>query len=133
VRCSDTVFFRDAKPGLLTSRSVDDQPMTSDPDTTIQKACWWKAVTANPYVLGSIKLSSRLPSSWRCLSLSYLIVPYEDFLTLLRACRLAYFIPPAGKESIIPIAIMMGYPLVAYHARDLPDRCCCRSLCGLEL
>ncbi|HOB17687.1 MAG TPA: small multi-drug export protein [Candidatus Methanoculleus thermohydrogenotrophicum] len=83
--------------------------MTSDPDTTIQKACWWKAVTANPYVLGSIKFVLPFAIVLAVFVPLYLIVPYEDFLTL-SGLAVAYFIPPAGKESIIPIAIMMGYP-----------------------
>jgi uncharacterized membrane protein len=43
------------------------------------------------------------------LGVYYLILPYGDFL-LFTGLSAAYFIPPAGKESIIPIAILAGQP-----------------------
>jgi uncharacterized membrane protein len=39
----------------------------------------------------------------------YLLVPYEEFL-LLAGLMLAYLIPPAGKESVIPLGIALGLP-----------------------
>ena len=39
----------------------------------------------------------------------YITEPSQRFLALSGPAA-AYFIPPAGKESIIPIAILMGYP-----------------------
>ena len=39
----------------------------------------------------------------------WLIFPYSVFLTLL-TLMFIYFIPPAGKESVIPIGIALGIP-----------------------
>ncbi len=39
----------------------------------------------------------------------FAILPYEQFL-LLGGVMLAYFVPPAGKESMIPIGIALGIP-----------------------
>ena len=39
----------------------------------------------------------------------YILVPYDEFL-LLGGLMLAYLIPPAGKESVIPLGIALGLP-----------------------
>ncbi len=39
----------------------------------------------------------------------FVYLPYEQFL-LLGGVMLAYFVPPAGKESMIPIGIALGIP-----------------------
>ncbi len=56
------------------------------------------------------------------LGVYYLILPYETFLWFAGLAGV-YFVPPFGKESIIPIAILAGHPwwlivilLVAFDA-----------------
>ncbi len=83
--------------------------MTPDPKTTILKPCWWKAILANPYIAGPIKFILPFAIATALFTALYLIEPYQQFLTL-SGLAAAYFFPPAGKESIIPIAILMGYP-----------------------
>lgn len=39
----------------------------------------------------------------------YIIIPHEIFLTLMGLLAI-YFIPPAGKESVIPLGISLGMP-----------------------
>jgi len=39
----------------------------------------------------------------------YISMPYSEFLTL-GGLMFIYFIPPAGKESVIPLGIAMGVP-----------------------
>ena len=39
----------------------------------------------------------------------YILVPYDEFL-LLGGLMLAYLIPPAGKESVIPLGIALDLP-----------------------
>jgi uncharacterized membrane protein len=88
---------------------MDVRLMTSDPKTTIVKPCWWKAILANPYITGSIKFILPFAIATALFTALYLIEPYQQFRTLSGLAAL-YFFPPAGKESIIPIAILMGYP-----------------------
>jgi uncharacterized membrane protein len=40
---------------------------------------------------------------------SYLLLPREQFL-ILGGLIIAYFIPPSGKESVIPVGIALGVP-----------------------
>jgi uncharacterized membrane protein len=39
----------------------------------------------------------------------YILLPYEQFL-LMTGLMLAYLIPPAGKETVIPLGIALGLP-----------------------
>jgi uncharacterized membrane protein len=39
----------------------------------------------------------------------YILLPYEQFL-LMTGLMLAYIIPPAGKETVIPLGIALGLP-----------------------
>jgi uncharacterized membrane protein len=39
----------------------------------------------------------------------YILLPYDEFL-LIGGLMLAYLIPPAGKESVIPLGIALGLP-----------------------
>ncbi|UUX93780.1 small multi-drug export protein [Methanoplanus endosymbiosus] len=45
----------------------------------------------------------------------YISMPYGEFLTL-AGLMFVYFVPPAGKESVIPLGIAMGIPwwLIAF-------------------
>jgi uncharacterized membrane protein len=83
--------------------------MTTDTKTNAPGPNWWEAILANPYISGSIKLLLPLATIPAVVAVLYLIMPYQEFLVF-SGLITAYFIPPAGKESIIPIAILMGYP-----------------------
>lgn len=83
--------------------------MTSDPKATILEPCWWRAILTKPYIIGPIKFVLPFAIATALFIALYLIEPYQQFLTL-SGLAAAYFFPPAGKESIIPIAILMGYP-----------------------
>ncbi len=83
--------------------------MTTDPKPTVAEPCWWRAVLTNPYIVGPIKFVLPFAIATALFVALYLMVPYQQFLTL-SGLAAAYFVPPAGKESIIPIAILMGYP-----------------------
>ena len=69
----------------------------------------WKAIFRNPYLIGPIKFIFPLAIIPIIFAALYLTEPYEQFL-ILSGLIAAYFVPPAGKESIIPIAILVGYP-----------------------
>jgi len=83
--------------------------MSTDNTTNIPEPGGWKALLANPYLAGSIKFVLPLAIIPAVLGTLYLIEPYQQFL-IISGLLAAYFVPPAGKESIIPIAIVMGYP-----------------------
>jgi uncharacterized membrane protein len=69
----------------------------------------WHAPLSNPLLIGIAKFLCPIGIVAGLLSLLYLIQPYQDFL-FLGGLTIAYFVPPAGKESIIPIAILTGHP-----------------------
>ncbi|NLA39427.1 MAG: small multi-drug export protein [Methanomicrobiales archaeon] len=83
--------------------------MTPDPEAATQEPCWWEAALANPYIIGFIKFALPFAIGAALFGALYITEPYPRFLAL-SGLAAAYFIPPAGKESIIPIAILMGYP-----------------------
>ncbi|MDV2481511.1 small multi-drug export protein [Methanoculleus sp. Wushi-C6] len=82
--------------------TVDPTAGTSEPDR-------WKTLLANPYLAGPIKFVLPFAVVTGVFAGLYLIEPYQQFLVI-SGLLAAYFVPPAGKESIIPIAVMMGYP-----------------------
>ncbi|NLA31038.1 MAG: small multi-drug export protein [Methanomicrobiales archaeon] len=83
--------------------------MTTEPETTVAEPCWWRALLKNRYIVGFIKFTLPFAIGVVLFAVLYMIEPYPRFLTL-SGLAAAYFFPPAGKESIIPIAILMGYP-----------------------
>lgn len=83
--------------------------MTAEPETTVAEPCWWRAILKNRYIVGFIKFTLPFAIGVVLFAVLYMIEPYPRFLTL-SGLAAAYFFPPAGKESIIPIAILMGYP-----------------------
>ncbi|WP_214020472.1 small multi-drug export protein [Methanoculleus sp.] len=83
--------------------------MSADNTTDISEPEGWKTLLANPYLAGPIKFVLPLAIIPAVFGLLYLIEPYQQFL-MISGLLAAYFVPPAGKESIIPIAIVMGYP-----------------------
>ncbi|MCE5337269.1 MAG: small multi-drug export protein [Methanomicrobiaceae archaeon] len=83
--------------------------MTADHTTSTPESDWWKAILQNPYLTGLIKLILPLAIIPTIFAALYLIEPYQQFL-IISGLIVAYFVPPAGKETIIPIAILMGYP-----------------------
>ncbi|WP_292365155.1 MULTISPECIES: small multi-drug export protein [unclassified Methanoculleus] len=83
--------------------SADNTTNISEPEEG------WKALLANPYLAGPIKLVLPFIIALAIFAALYLIEPYQQFLVI-SGLLAAYFVPPAGKESIIPIAIVMGYP-----------------------
>jgi uncharacterized membrane protein len=83
--------------------------MSADNTTNIPKPEGWRALFANPYLAGPIKFVLPLAIIPAIFGALYLIEPYQQFL-MISGLLVAYFVPPAGKESIIPITIVMGYP-----------------------
>ncbi len=83
--------------------------MTTDHTTNMPEPEGWKALLTNPYLAGPIKFILPLAIIPAIFAALYLIEPYQQFL-IISGLLAAYFVPPAGKESIIPIAIVMGYP-----------------------
>ena len=83
--------------------------MTTEPETSVAEPCWWRAILKNRYIVGFIKFTFPFAIGVVLFTVLYMIEPYQQFLTL-SGLAAAYFFPPAGKESIIPIAILMGYP-----------------------
>nr|WP_303716617.1 small multi-drug export protein [Methanoculleus marisnigri] len=83
--------------------------MTADHTTSTPGPENWKTLLANPYLTGSIKFILPLAIIPAIFAALYLTEPYQQFL-IISGLLAAYFVPPAGKESIIPIAILMGYP-----------------------
>ncbi len=83
--------------------------MTADHTTDMPEPGSWKALLANPYLTGPLKFILPLAIIPAVFATLYLTEPYQQFL-IISGLLIAYFIPPAGKESIIPIAIVMGYP-----------------------
>lgn len=83
--------------------------MSTDNTTHIPRPEGWKALLENPYLAGPIKFILPLAIIPAVFIVLYLIEPYQQFL-IISGLLFAYFVPPAGKESIIPIAIVMGYP-----------------------
>ena len=83
--------------------------MTADPAAGTAMPDRWKALLENPYLAGPIKFVLPLAIIPAVFGALYLIEPYQQFLIISGLLAL-YFVPPAGKESIIPIAVTMGYP-----------------------
>ncbi len=83
--------------------------MTADPKTIIPEREGWRALLANPYLTGSVKFILPLAIIPAVFAGLYLIEPYQRFL-IISGLIVAYFVPPAGKETIIPLAILMDYP-----------------------
>jgi len=80
-----------------------------DDATGVSQRVWWRTILENRYIAGPIKFLLPFGIGIILFAILYLLLSYQDFLNL-SGLLAAYFIPPAGKESIIPIAIMMGYP-----------------------
>lgn len=83
--------------------------MSADNTTNIPGPEDWRDLLANPYLAGPIKFVLPFVIALGIFAGLYLIESYHQFLVI-SGLLAAYFFPPAGKESIIPIAIMMGYP-----------------------
>jgi len=83
--------------------------MTTDHRTSTPDPARRGALLQNPYLIGLIKFILPLAIIPAIFAALYLTEPYQQFLVL-SGLIVAYFIPPAGKETIIPIAILMGYP-----------------------
>lgn len=83
--------------------------MTTDHRTSTPDPARRGALLQNPYLIGLIKFILPLAIIPAIFAALYLTEPYQQFLVL-SSLIVAYFIPPAGKETIIPIAILMGYP-----------------------
>ncbi|TAJ45613.1 small multi-drug export protein [Methanofollis fontis] len=62
----------------------------------------------------------------------YLSRPYPEFLVLLGLIT-AYLLPPAGKESVIPIGIGLGEPWWLIGASTLVMDLCCSLFIALNL
>ncbi len=87
-------------------------PMDLPPKTSLFEICPAKAVPlherlvrfAIPFVIGGFYIL-----------LCFLLMPYESAL-LLGGLMLAYLVPPAGKESIVPLGVALGFPwwLIAF-------------------
>ena len=83
--------------------------MTPDQKRTTSEPEGWKALLANPYLVGSLKFILPLAIIPVVFLGLYLVEPYEQFL-IISGLVIAYFVPPAGKETIIPLAVVLGYP-----------------------
>jgi len=83
--------------------------MTVDHTTSAPGPARWKAFLQNAHLIGFIKFVLPLALIPAIFAALYLTEPYQQFLVL-SGLLVAYFVPPAGKETIIPIAILMGYP-----------------------
>jgi uncharacterized membrane protein len=83
--------------------------MTADPATSKPEPDAWKALLANPYIIIPIKFVLPLAIIPAVIAGLYLTEPYDRFL-LISGLLAAYFVPPAGKETIIPLAVLAGYP-----------------------
>jgi len=83
--------------------------MTVDHTTSAPGPARWKALLQNPCLISLIKFILPLAVIPAIFAALYLTEPYQQFL-ILSGLIAAYFVPPAGKETIIPIAILMGYP-----------------------
>lgn len=62
----------------------------------------------------------------------YLTRPYSEFL-LLGGLLVAYLLPPAGKESVIPIGIGLGEPWWLIASSTLVIDLCCSLFIALNL
>ncbi|CVK34470.1 hypothetical protein [Methanoculleus bourgensis] len=56
--------------------------MTTDPKPTVAEPCWWRAVLTNPYIVGPIKFVLPFAIATALFVALYLMVPYQQFLTL---------------------------------------------------
>ncbi len=83
--------------------------MSADDMTDTPRPEGYKDLVANPYLVGSIKFVLPLALIPAVFAALYLIEPYEQFL-IISGLVAAYFVPPAGKETIIPLAVVLGYP-----------------------
>ena len=83
--------------------------MTVDHTTSAPGPARWKALLQNPCLISLIKFILPLAVIPAIFAALYLTEPYQQFL-ILSGLIAAYFVPPAWKETIIPIAILMGYP-----------------------
>lgn len=83
--------------------------MSADDMTDTPRPEGYKDLVANPYLAGSIKFVLPLAIIPAVFAALYLIEPYQRFL-IISGLIVAYFVPPAGKETIIPLAILAGYP-----------------------
>ncbi len=69
----------------------------------------WNALSAGPAAVSILAFILPLSIIPLVLAFLYVSLPYTDFL-LYASLITAYFVPPAGKESIIPAVILMGQP-----------------------
>ncbi|WP_332450365.1 small multi-drug export protein [Methanoculleus sp.] len=83
--------------------------MTTNQKRTTSEPDGWKALLANPYLVGALKFILPLAIIPAVFLGLYLTEPYEQFL-IISGLIVAYFVPPAGKETIIPLAVVLGYP-----------------------
>lgn len=83
--------------------------MSADDMTDTPRPEGYKDLVANPYLVGSIKFVLPLALIPAVFAALYLIEPYEQSL-IISGLVAAYFVPPAGKETIIPLAVVLGYP-----------------------
>ncbi|MDD3071302.1 small multi-drug export protein [Methanoculleus horonobensis] len=83
--------------------------MSTDDTNNIPRPEGYWNLFASPCLAGPIKFVLPFVIALALFAGLYLIEPYQQFLVI-SGLLAAYFVPPAGKESIIPIAIVMGYP-----------------------
>jgi uncharacterized membrane protein len=83
--------------------------MTTDQKRTTSEPEGWKVLLANPCFVASLKFILPLAIIPVVFLGLYLIEPYDQFLVI-SGLIVAYFVPPAGKETIIPLAVVLGYP-----------------------
>ncbi|WP_292409982.1 MULTISPECIES: small multi-drug export protein [unclassified Methanoculleus] len=83
--------------------------MTTDDHTTETSGQGrWKTLLMHPCIIGALKFTLPLAIIPAVVTALYLTEPYERFL-IMSGLIIAYFIPPAGHETIIPLAILAGY------------------------
>jgi len=83
--------------------------MTTNQKRTTSEPEGWKALLENPYLVGALKFILPLAIIPAVFLGLYLTEPYEQFL-IISGLIVAYFVPPAGKETIIPLVVVLGYP-----------------------
>jgi uncharacterized membrane protein len=87
---------------------------------------------ANPVVDRAIKLVLPFGLGALLLLALYLTRSYQDFLTL-AGLLFVYLVPPAGKETVIPVGIGLGYPWWLIAACTVTIDLCCSLFVALNL
>lgn len=87
---------------------------------------------ANPVVDRGIKLALPFGLGALLLLVLYLTMPPANFLTL-AGLLFVYLIPPAGKETVIPVGIGLGEPWWLIAACTVTVDLCCSLFVALNL